>query len=340
MPMMQKQSGDLFLSSSALDRLNLFTTIRQLRLAQMPIEERLAAEKAGVPFVTEVNLRQVAHATGRNYGSIYNIYNDLLGVLGNIVGDSHADLETLFNLSDARLRYEMITQTSPYQYMQAALAGSHMRFDDFVAPMHLSRMTVMRHLHPLRDLGQTFGIKMVPEHLSFVGEETHLRLFLTTMFWQATAGAVWPFDHITRHTAKQVINRVYQTLDCQPPNATAEEIAMYYLAVSLKRMQSGHILTYDRSKVVLDYPLPSLDLALGHGHIRDFELPPMTRLQVMGEANFAFFLMHMQPNFIVSDDAQMQVYIERFRRYAPDVYQLTRGFVSAFPACPECLARP
>lgn len=332
MPMMQKQSGDLFLSSSALDRLNLFTTIRQLRLAQMSVEERLAAEKDGVAFVTEVNLRQVAHATGRNYGSIYNIYNDLLGVLQHIVGDSHADLTTLFNLSDARLRYEMITQTSPYLFMQATLSDHHMRFDDFVAPMHLSRMTVMRHLHPLRDLGQVFGVKMVPEHLNFVGDEARLRLFYTTMFWQATDGVAWPFHHISRTTAKQVVHRVYQTLDCDIPNATAEEISMYYLAVSLQRMKSGHILTYDRAKVVLDYPLSSLDLALGHGHVRDFELPPMTRLQVMGEASFAFFLMHLQPNFMVPDDTQMQVYIERFRRYAPDVYQLTKGFVSAFPA--------
>ena len=105
---------------------------------------------------------------------------------------------------------------------------------------------------------------------------------------------------------------------------------MYYLAVSLQRIKSGHILTYDRSQVVLDYPLPSLDLALGH--VRDFKLPPMTRLQVMGEANLVFFLMHLQPNFMVSDDAQMQVYIARFKRYAPAVYALTRGFVTAFPA--------
>ncbi|WP_407892537.1 helix-turn-helix domain-containing protein [Lacticaseibacillus sp. N501-2] len=330
--MMQKQSGDLFLSSSALDRLNLFTTIRQLRLAQMPVAERLAAQKAGVPFVTEVNLRQVANATGRNYGSIYNIYNDLLGVLGHIAGDAHADLATLFNISDARLRYEMITQTSPFQYMQAALSGADMRFDDFVAPMHLSRMTVMRHLHPLRDLAQVFGIKMLPEHVSFAGEETHLRLLLTTLFWQATNGVIWPFTHIAHSTAKQVVDRIYQTLDCQTPNAASKEISMYYLAVALQRMKAGHILTYDRSKVVLDYPLPSLDLALGHGHIKDFDLPPMTRLQVMGEANFGFFLMHLQPNFVVSNDTQMQVFIERFRRYAPEVYQLTRGFVSAFPA--------
>lgn len=328
--LMQKQSGNLFLSSSALDRLNLFTTIRQLRLAQMSVDERLAAEKVGVAFVTEVNLRQVAHATGRNYGSIYNIYNDLLGTLARIVGDAHADVATLFNLTPARLRYEMIIQTSPYQFMQAALAEDSQHFDDFVAPMHLSRMTVMRHLRPLRELAQTFGVKMLPEHLSFVGDEAHVRLFLTTMFWQATEGVAWPFEHISQTTAQQVVQRVYQSLDYPVPSAIAEQIAMYYLAVSLQRIKLGHILTYDHSQVVLDYPLPSLDLALGH--VRDFKLPPMTRLQVMGEANLVFFLMHLQPNFMVSDDAQMQVYIARFKRYAPAVYALTRGFVAAFPA--------
>lgn len=336
--MMQKENGDLFLSTSAMDRLNLFKTIRQLRLAQMPVSARLAAEKSGAPFVTDVNLRQVAHATGRNYGSIYNIYNDLLAVLADIVGDQHASLETLFAVPEARLRYEMITQTSPFQYLQAVVANNHMRFDDFVAPMHLSRMTVLRHLRELREVASAFQIKMLPEHLSFSGEETQLRLFLTTMFWQATAGAAWPFKQMSEATAKQVVRRLYQTLDCPLPNAAAESIAMYYVAISVQRMKAGHILTYHRAQVVLDYPLPSIDLALGHGHIHDFELPPMTRLQVMGECNFGFFLMHLQPSFIVAEDPQMAVYIERFKRYAPDVYQLTEEFVSAFPAWEQPLS--
>ena len=329
---MQKQHGDLFLSASAMDRLNLYKTIRLLRRSQSSVSERLSARQNGEPLVTEVNLRQIASATGRNYGSIYNIYNDLLAVLHDIVGDPHAELAVLFSVSEAQLRLHMIEQTAVYHYLQAALSGNYEHFDEFVAAEKVSRMTMMRHLRPMREMADTFGVQMQPEALSFAGEERHLRLFVMTMFWHATAGTDWPFGELSHESAERLVDTLYTALDCQPSNPVARELSMYYLAIASWRMGKGHLLSYRREDNVIDYPLPNLDLALGHGRFKDFVLPPMTRQQLMGETEFGFFLMNFAPVYLVAKDDALAGTIDRYRRYAPTVYQLVANFVQAFPA--------
>ncbi|MFD1484568.1 helix-turn-helix domain-containing protein [Lacticaseibacillus baoqingensis] len=331
MALMQKQHGDIFLSSSALDRLNLYKVIRQLRLVQSPVDERLAAQKTGAPLVKEVNLRQVANLTGRNYGSIYNIYNDLLGVLGGLVGNEHAPLAELFAIPEGQLRFHMIAVTDPFQFMQAVMDGEYESFEDFVAALGMSRMTVTRHLRPMRELAQTFGVQLQPDTLSFNGDERRLRLFVTMMYWQATAGAVWPFKQLSHATAERLVDTLYTALDTEPANLVARELSMYYLAVCYWRISNNHILTYDRSKAVMDYPLPNLDLALGHGRFKDFTLPPLSRQQLMGETEYGFFLMHFAPVYLTAGDQNAATTIERFRRYAGSMYQLVAHFVQAFP---------
>ncbi|MCI1985187.1 MAG: helix-turn-helix domain-containing protein [Lactobacillus sp.] len=331
MTLMQKQHGDIFLSSSALDRLNLYSVIRQLRLVQSPVDERLAAQKTGAPLVKEVNLRQVANLTGRNYGSIYNIYNDLLAVLGSMVATKHAPLTELFAVPEGQLRFHMIAQTDPFRFLQAVMSGEYQQFEDFVASLGMSRMTVTRHLRPMRELAQTFGVQLQPDTLSFNGDERRLRLFVTMMFWQATAGAKWPFTHLSRETAERLVDTLYTALDSEPTNLVARELSMYYLAICYWRIKTGHILTYERSRAIMDYPLPNLDLALGHGRFKDFALPPMSRQQLMGETEYGFFLMHFAPVYLVSNDQNAATTIERFRRYASGMYQLVTHFVQSFP---------
>ncbi|WP_461213325.1 helix-turn-helix domain-containing protein [Lacticaseibacillus sp. GG6-2] len=329
---MQKQHGDLFLSASAMDRLNLYKTIRQLRRSQSSVSERLSARQNGEPLVTEVNLRQIASATGRNYGSIYNIYNDLLVVLQTIVGDPHAELSVLFSVPEADLRLHMIEQTAVYHYLQAALNGNYERFDEFVATEKVSRMTMMRHLRPMREMAATFGVQMQPEALSFAGEERHLRLFVMTMFWHATGGTAWPFTQLDHDSAGRLVDTLYTALDCQPSNPVARELSMYYLAVATWRIKDGHLLNFRHEDNVIDYPLPNLDLALGRGRFKDFVLPPMTRQQLMGETEFGFFLMNFAPVYLVANDEAMTATIDRYRRYAPAVYRLVTNFVQIFPA--------
>lgn len=330
MASMAKTHDDVFLSSSASDRLNLYKTILELRASQVSVGERLAAQRKGETLVKEVNLRAVAATTERNYGSIYNIYNDLLLVLGEIAGDPHADLATLFAIPVADVRLHMIKQTDAWHFLQAVLSGEFANFEEFAASLHLSRLTVLRHLKPLKHLAEHFGIQMHPESLKFSGSERQIRLFMMIVIWKATSGAQWPFDYLSQSSAARLMDTLYLTLDCQPTNPVARQLAMYYLAITYRRVLDGHVLAYDRNKAVLDYPLPSLDLALGHGRFADFQLPPMTRNQLMGETEFGFFLLHFEPVFLVGSDTQLPIVVERFRRYAPGIYRLVTGFVAAF----------
>lgn len=61
--------------------MSLFRRIVNARVAQTPVEDRLALERDNKPLVKDVNLKQIASLTGRNYGSVYNTYNGLVEAL-------------------------------------------------------------------------------------------------------------------------------------------------------------------------------------------------------------------------------------------------------------------
>lgn len=85
-----KDNHDIFLSMSDAEKLSLFRTIIDVREAQTPVKKRVKAYRDHRLLVSEVNLKQVAAITNRNYGSVYNTYNGLMHSLEAMIGREHA----------------------------------------------------------------------------------------------------------------------------------------------------------------------------------------------------------------------------------------------------------
>lgn len=105
---------DIFLAQSQAEETSLFRRIVNARSSQTPVAERLALEKAGKPLVTDVNLKQIAALTQRNYGSVYNTYNSLVATLQEMIGTKTTVVSKLFNVPSSQVRLFLVARDHPY----------------------------------------------------------------------------------------------------------------------------------------------------------------------------------------------------------------------------------
>lgn len=331
MNMMEKDYTDIFLSASALDRLNLFLTIKSLRRGQLPIAAQIEVQRREETLVQEVNLRQIATLTGRNYGSIYNIYNDLADTLHELTGAERNDIPRLFAVSQGRLRFKLIEREVPFQFLQAVLSRKFPNFTAFVAYTGKSKMTVLRHLKPLRALAEHFSVRLSAEKMTFTGDERHVRLFLTMVFWVAANGADWPFAELSHAQVAQQMGRVFQLLEYDVNNPVSREVAYYYYVINLNRIKHGHVLQHDQQKLVLDYPLPNVFKVLKQEFPAQYADIELSTSQQIGETEYLFFLTNFAPIYITKDEGSMDAVLARYKRYNPALYHLVSEFLAKFP---------
>lgn len=336
MALMAKDYNDVFMSASTLDRLNLYWTIVQLKIAQTPVDQLLASQRSNEPLVQEVNLKQVANLTQRNYGSLYNMYNDLTEMLTALLpAGVPADVPHLFAVPEGALRFSLVKASAPYQYLQALLSRQYDSFNAFVTATGLSRMTVMRHLKPLKTLAGRFGVSLQTEKFQLAGDERRIRLVLTLAFWEATSGYDWPFVAMPHDLAAAAIQAQLKAVDYHGGNPVSLEVAAYYYAVASYRVADGHVISHAPGLAVLDYPLPDMSAVVREAvpAIKDVALPQvdLTPTQAMGESEFFYFLVNFAPLYVGGDDTGTKAMIQRFARYSPALYQLVTAFLQKFP---------
>ncbi|WP_179394665.1 helix-turn-helix domain-containing protein [Lacticaseibacillus absianus] len=318
---------DIFLSMSEAEKMSLFRKIVNSRTAQTPVADRLTAERAHRPLVKDVNLKQIASLTGRNYGSVYNTYNGLVAVLEAMTGSKGSSAKKLFNLSSSEVRAYFVTQSHPYQFLQALLSHDYPTFEAFLAHEETSKATMLRHLKALRDFSRKFGVRFSYETLSIQGEEKRIRLFLTMIFWLATDGAVWPFEAVQREVAGELVDRVVRLYDVGTPNIVTREIAMYYVAISYYRIRDGQPIPYDEETLTLKYPTANLFEELGDA----FLWPQLSLSEQLGESAAVYFLFNFLPFYVTTSSSDLDKTLQRFKRYNPEIYTLVIDFLAKLP---------
>lgn len=322
---------DIFLSPTETEKLSLFRRILNARVAQTPVANRLAMERAHKPPVTDVNLRQIATLTGRNYGSVYNTYNGLVAELQQMLHTKSTDPTRLFAVSTSELRQYLVKNGDPFKFLQAVLYDRYHSFDDFLQESQVSKATMLRHLKPLRDFARRFGIRFSYESFGIRGDERRVRVFLTLIYWLAMDGAAWPFIHCDRDAVGALADHAVSLFDVGRPNLVMREIAMYYLAIAARRVTTGNGIAFSEDGFSLKYPVPNLfeDLPSGEQNPWLFAGVPVS-IQ-MGESASLYFLFNFLPFYVTKGDDLQGKIIQRFQRYNPAVYTLVSEFLAKLP---------
>ena len=323
---------DIFLSMSDAEKLNLFHAIISARIAQTPVRTQLAGDHAHYSVVGDVNLKQIAAITNRNYGSVYNTYTGLVNSLEEILGRKHASTKMLFAIPIDEFRYDLVKKSNPYRFLDAVLYKRYQNFDDFLMASDSSKATILRHLKPIRGYANTSGVQFSYETLSFIGSELNIRIFLGLTYWLATNGADWPFENMTHERASEILDAVLKAFKGGDVNVVTRELLLYYIAVAHQRILTGQVLTHDPDSQILRYPMPNLFSpiaeALTDGHP---VLDGLSEQQQQGESDALYFLFNFAPLYIVSDGPLERRVIERYNRYNPEIYQLIQAFFACFP---------
>ena len=327
-----KDNHDIFLSMSDAEKLSLFRTIIDVREAQTPVKKRVKAYRDHRPLVSEVNLKQVAAITNRNYGSVYNTYNGLMHSLETMIGREHASVKTLLGIPVDEFRYYLVKQSNPYHFLDAVLYQRYEDFDDFLRACDSSKATVLRHLKVIRGYARQSGVQFSYETLSFVGAELNVRLFITIAYWLATNGVAWPFENLSHDRAGEILDDLLVVFDSGKVNKITRELLMYYIAVAHQRILSGHVLSHEAGSKVLQYPVPNLfsDAALSLLD-KSKRLQHLTTQQQQSESDALYFLFNFAPLYIITDGQVEQRIIARYNDYNPEIYQLINGFFTRFP---------
>lgn len=324
---------DIFLSMSDSEKMSLFRRIVNARVAQTPVADRLAAERAGKPLVNDVNLKQIASLTGRNYGSVYNTYNGLVEALETMIGRSNLSIKKLFSVPSSDVRWFFVKSGHPYKFLDAILYHHYDNFEQFLAAEDTSKATMLRHLKAIRDFGREFGVRFSYKTMSVQGDPKRIRLFLTMIFWLATDGAQWPFTNMNREFAAEWVDRSVELYGIGTPNNVTREIAMYYVAVSHQRNVDAHTLDYRETKSSLYYPVANMFEEIGP--LMTIERPAGTvDLSVgeqIGESVGLYFLYNFLPFYATTNQELLDRTFNRFKRYNPEVYNLVNDFLLKLP---------
>ncbi|WP_204123264.1 helix-turn-helix domain-containing protein [Lacticaseibacillus mingshuiensis] len=320
---------DIFLSMSESEKMSLFRRIVNARVASTPVVDRLAGERAGEPLIEEVNLKQIASLTGRNYGSVYNTYNGLVAALETMTHTKNASIKRLFNIPSSDVRLYFVQNGHPYQFLEALLTHGYPNFDAFLQAMDTSKATMLRHLKPLREFSRKFGVRFSYETLRIQGDEKRVRLFLTMIFWMATDGAGWPFERASRTEMGALVDQAVALYDVGTPNLVTREIAMYYAAVSKQRVADGNAIVYQPEHLTLKYPVANLFEAEA-GPMGELQ-PQMTLSEQLGESAAMYFLFNFLPFYVTTSSTLIEQTIQRFKRYNPVIYTLVTEFLAKLP---------
>lgn len=327
-----KDNHDIFLSMSDAEKLGLFRTIIEVREAQTPVTEKLAAYRDHRPLVSEVNLKQIAALTNRNYGSVYNTYNGLISSLQAMLGRHHSSVKTLFAVPADEFRYHLVAQSHPYKFLDAVLYQRYENLDDFLKACDSSKATVLRHLKAIRGYARQSGVQFSYETLSFTGPELNIRLFMTITYWLATNGVAWPFENLSHERAGQILDDLLVVFDGGKVNTITRELLMYYVAIAHQRILGGHILANNEQSKVLHYPVPNLFSDTASSMLdRAKRLQHLTTQQQQSESDALYFLLNFAPLYIITDKQVEKRMIERYNDYNPEIYQLISGFFEHFP---------
>ncbi len=322
---------DIFLSMSETEKMSLFRRITNARVAQTPVEDRLEIERSGKPLVKDVNLKQIASLTGRNYGSVYNTYNGLVEALETMTHHKSAPTRRLFNEPSSKVRLFFVQQGQPYKFLEALLYHRYENFEAFLAHEDTSKATMLRHLKPVRDFARKFGVRFSYETLSLQGDEKRIRVFLTIIFWMATDGAGWPFLEVPREQKSREIDAIVKMFDMGRPNLVTREIAMYYGAVAEQRAKDGHALSLAKTHFALKYPVPNIFEELREALDPAPSFGPLSIGEQMGESAALFFLFNFLPFYVTTGTDMQSTVVRRFERYNPDIYTLVTEFLAKLP---------
>ncbi|WP_203623836.1 MULTISPECIES: helix-turn-helix domain-containing protein [unclassified Lacticaseibacillus] len=322
---------DIFLAQSQAEETSLFRRIVNARSAQTPVAERLVREQAAEPLVTDVNLKQIAALTRRNYGSVYNTYNSLVSTLQEMIGTKTTTVSKLFNVPSSQVRLFLVQKDHPYRFLHTLVYHDYKDFAEFLTASHASKATMLRHLKPLRDFARKFGVRFSYETLSLQGDEKRIRLFLTMIFWLATDGAGWPFDDLKRDAVGEVVDETVALYDMNKPNYVTREVAMYYTAIAHKRSSEGLVIIYDPNKLTLRYPTANLFEELQPGLAEDFLFPQFSTEGQMGESAAMYFVFNFLPLFGTTNSASMAQTLARFQHYNQPIYTLVTEFLAKLP---------
>ncbi|WP_225046695.1 helix-turn-helix domain-containing protein [Lacticaseibacillus kribbianus] len=314
------QSVDLFLQKGAEEKLSLYRTIQQLKRTEIPAATRVHQQLTGsAPGIDEVNLRRVANLMGRNYGTLYYIYNQLLDQLRALVGDPEADTARLFALSEGAVRMSMIEQSVPYQFLQHVLAEDLPHFEAFVDAVAASRVTCLRYLRPLRDMAKQLGVRIVYEKMHLSGDEANIRIFMTLVYWLATDGAKWPFATPTREAALDQVTTISAAFERDYQSPVIREVLAYYNSVTTLRLAHGHAVA--QPVAALSYPVPNLFAA----HTE------LSRVTQFNESQQMYQLNYLLPLFVEASDPAISSTLTTFRHYSPELYHFTDTFLRKLP---------
>lgn len=332
--LMKYGQHDLFLSASAYDRLNLYREIHRAEKRQLTNAQRIERQQHPTPAATDINLKRIALLVNRNYGSIYNLYSDLTSYLNEIQATETPDVDP-FAIPEGQLRWWLVRQSLPYQFLTALLEERYTSLDALLAESEVSKATLLRHLRPLRDLGKVMGVRVVYETMQIKGDEPRIRLFLAIAFWLATDGYQWPFANLAAAQLDAAVRHITSTFEQYADTPVSREVAKYYLAVAYTRMQYQHWIDHTTIQDVLHYPVPNLyeDIRSLLAQMPEPKpiLPPVTSEVGLSESTFVYFLLNFTPVYVTRDNQAITEQRKRFSRYNPAIVTLVTKFLDHLP---------
>ncbi|MCI1986102.1 MAG: helix-turn-helix domain-containing protein [Lactobacillus sp.] len=311
--------------------MELFQKIVHTKQWELPVAEQVKQTREGTAGIEKVNLRRIATLLNRNYGTIYYTYLQLLEDLRGIVGDADAPLSQLFKVKDGTLRMALVRQSVPFIFLQHLLAEDQTSFATFIDSVGVSRVTCLRYLRPMRDMGKQLEVRIVYENMQIRGDETRLRVFLTLVYWLATDGAEWPFAACSQQQTKAVVTRLMHEFDLNYRSPVLREVLGYYIAVTRTRIGRGHRLH------------SPVQLALGKVPNLFADDGALTHQEQVSESQHLYLINFLLPLPYAVNDPEIQPMISKFRSFSPDSYAFAKRFLQNLPNAvltPEQLAGP
>lgn len=315
-----------YLSNSALEKYRLFRDITTQRAYSLTSERLIDKITAHQQIVEEVNLKQIASATERNYGSIYNTYLGLTKDLEAIKGHEELSVAEMFGISLDQYHFNLVEESHAYAFLRSLLYQEDTSFTQLWQRLDTSKATMLRHTKTLRDFARRLGLRISYDPLMLTGEELNIRLFFFLMFWEATNGYAWPFkfDH---DQSLAILEGMRKEFQMEKATQVTAELGAYLIAISYQRMTTKHILT-DERLAVLHFPFPDIIPVFEAESGENFHLTPE---QALAESSGYYFKFHAVPNFILTDQAKNQENIARYQRYNTALFDLVRQFLAQIP---------
>ncbi|WP_099974123.1 helix-turn-helix domain-containing protein [Lactobacillus terrae] len=333
---------DIFLSKSEIEKVQLFTKIKQIKINQLASANLIDTYRTRKIEVSDINLRKSAYEMNKSYGSVYNTFLGIQEDFKEIYKKDDVEINDIFQYSSDEYHAYLTTKSDAYLLIEGIVKQRETSFTEFYTKLDSSKATVLRHLKEVREFLKGFGVRIAYEPLRFVGDEESITLAIASLYWNATRGYFWPFDDLREETALKVVELGLEQYRLAAPNEITKKFYSYLIMAHVYRMLDGHISMGQKNLETINYPFPNvfdsidelLDIKPQSDNVKkvvDIIRNKMTLEEQMSQSAEFYILVICVPSMFDVSDSYIQSVTSQMQKYNPTFFNFTQEFLKLVP---------